>query len=211
MSKRSSPSELFSDLVYFLPIHSLARRCPSNDTVADVTVYFMAVFNAWLGDAFFNTRFDSEDMLSRLYVTFLAVALCLSTVFALMHCFSSFISSIGARLPICLALSAWPTEQLMISEPGNTISRSPTPLFAVSSCSGMPSCISGFQQLKPLHSVSGLASPFLRHYGYLPLPSETVLGTGLSVVLGSPSIVGYFLRDRCICWPTKSFSHASQI
>ena len=68
LHQRSSPSELFSDLVFFLPIHSLARRCPSNDTAADVTVFFVAIFNAWLGDAFFNTRFDSEDMLSRLYV-----------------------------------------------------------------------------------------------------------------------------------------------
>jgi len=58
--------ELFYDLVYFLPLHRLGLRCTSADNAADYVFYFAAIFNAWVGEAFWHTRFDNDDSLVHL-------------------------------------------------------------------------------------------------------------------------------------------------
>jgi low temperature requirement protein LtrA len=68
-NREMTPTECFWDLIFVLPLQQFFTL-----TVRDKNEFvlffmlFLALFNSWLGEAFFNTRFDSDDILSRLMV-----------------------------------------------------------------------------------------------------------------------------------------------
>jgi hypothetical protein len=63
----ATPTELYFDLVYFMPLQRLSTRALGWDNVFDFWLYYVAIFNAWLGQAFFNNRFDTDDLLARVF------------------------------------------------------------------------------------------------------------------------------------------------
>eukprot|EP00658_Telonema_sp_P-2_P035899 TRINITY_DN26044_c0_g1_i7.p1 TRINITY_DN26044_c0_g1~~TRINITY_DN26044_c0_g1_i7.p1 ORF type:complete len:300 (+),score=64.76 TRINITY_DN26044_c0_g1_i7:169-1068(+) len=60
-------TEQFWDLVYIFVLQSLVQMDLLHlQGVYQYIILYIAAFNSWLGMAFFNTRFDTDDMLSRM-------------------------------------------------------------------------------------------------------------------------------------------------
>ena len=66
-ARHATFAELFYDLVFFLPLHRLGLRSTNADDAADYIFYFAAIFNAWVGEAFWHTRFDNDDTLVHIF------------------------------------------------------------------------------------------------------------------------------------------------
>eukprot|EP00937_MAST-01D_sp_MAST-1D-sp2_P002831 g2831.t1 len=65
-SRTATEMENFFDLMFVLPMQNMFML--PIDTAADVcrfAVIFLAIFNSWLGEAFYNTRFDTDDAVCR--------------------------------------------------------------------------------------------------------------------------------------------------
>ena len=59
-------TENFFDLMYVLPMQNLfPLPLGSAEELLLYAMYFATVFNSWLGEAFYNTRFDTDDVVSR--------------------------------------------------------------------------------------------------------------------------------------------------
>mmetsp|Transcript_49740 Transcript_49740/g.82547 ORF Transcript_49740/g.82547 Transcript_49740/m.82547 type:complete len:499 (-) Transcript_49740:115-1611(-) len=63
----ATSTELYFDLVYFMPMQRLSRRALDWDNLCDFWLYYLAIFNAWLGQTFFNNRFDTDDLLAKTF------------------------------------------------------------------------------------------------------------------------------------------------
>ena len=55
-------TEAFYDLIYFIPLARLTSQPPSSEVLSRFPLYFAAIFLAWKGEAFFNTRFDPDNV-----------------------------------------------------------------------------------------------------------------------------------------------------
>ena len=55
-------TEAFYDLIYFIPLARLTSQPPSSQVLSRFPLYFAAIFFAWKGEAFFNTRFDPDNV-----------------------------------------------------------------------------------------------------------------------------------------------------
>ena len=60
-ARHATFAELFYDLAFFLPLHRLGLRCTDAENGFYYAFYFAAIFNAWVGEVFWNTRFDNDD------------------------------------------------------------------------------------------------------------------------------------------------------
>lgn len=60
-------TENFFDLMYVLPMQNLFSLSPGRSprSLLLFVVYFATIFNSWLGEAFYNTRFDTDDVPAR--------------------------------------------------------------------------------------------------------------------------------------------------
>jgi len=68
--RRCKATELFLDLVYVLPLNNLTdmvsgENSANNHIVLRFVLYCTALSNAWLGEAFFNSRFNADDAIAR--------------------------------------------------------------------------------------------------------------------------------------------------
>jgi len=60
-------TEVFFDFIFVLPLQSLFLVQVRNSfEVALFIICYWATFTAWIGEAFFNTRFDTDDVIQRL-------------------------------------------------------------------------------------------------------------------------------------------------
>ena len=50
-----------------MPLQGLSTRALNWDNVGDFWLYYAAIFNAWIGQAFFNNRFDTDDGVAKLF------------------------------------------------------------------------------------------------------------------------------------------------
>lgn len=73
--RRALATELFFDLVYVVPLTNLTSivvgaESAQSRTLAKFVLYYLATATAWLGDAFFNTRFNADDATARVLTVF---------------------------------------------------------------------------------------------------------------------------------------------
>jgi len=67
--RQMTVTEAFFDILYVLVLQSLF---PYPAASIEYVIVFAASFNSWLGEAFYNTRFDTDDIISR-FATVLAM------------------------------------------------------------------------------------------------------------------------------------------
>lgn len=68
-------TELFFDLVYVVPLTKLTEMHLDTGNYAVFVLYYIALANTWMGEAFFNTRFDTDDAIVRMLTVVRVVSL----------------------------------------------------------------------------------------------------------------------------------------
>ena len=64
--RQSTPTEVFFDILYVLPLQNLfGLPIMDGEGLRHFLLFWPALFNSWLGEAFFNTRFDTGDFIGR--------------------------------------------------------------------------------------------------------------------------------------------------
>jgi hypothetical protein len=63
-------TEVFFDFLFVLPLQSMfTLQVRDSYELGLFITFYTATFTAWVGESFFNTRFDSDDILQRLFAT----------------------------------------------------------------------------------------------------------------------------------------------
>jgi len=69
-------TELFLDLVFAIPLACLTLTTPTSANFYVFIAQYLAVVNSWLAEAWFNSRFDTDDLIVRLMTLIRVMSIC---------------------------------------------------------------------------------------------------------------------------------------